>query len=101
MDGIALPCVHLHWLKGFDYHDPFKRHEGKGLEHKIRQAVDAIANGRQVVLTDDKPTLNQEGEVTAFARSRYIAVFEVADVSYTPAEGLKFRLGPRLCHLRP
>lgn len=101
VDGVALPCVHLHWLKGFDYHDPFKRHEGKGLEKRINEAVDAIASGRRVVLTDDKASLDANGEVTGFARSRYIAVFEVSDVTYSPADGLRFKLGHRICHLKP
>ena len=42
VDGIALPCLHKEWLTGLHYHDPFKRHEGKGLERKIQEAVDAI-----------------------------------------------------------
>ncbi len=101
VDGAALPCVHKHWLTGLSYHDPFKRHEHKNIGAKIGEYVDAVAAGRRVILTDDDATLDSDGEVIAFARSRYIAVFEVDDVTYAAPDGLRFRLVDRLCHLEP
>src|SRR4051812_19909980 len=88
VDGVALPCVHKHWLKGTTYHDPFERHKGKNNDKKIMEAVDAVAARRQVVLTDDEATLDAAGTVTAFARKNYIAVFEVEDVLYSVNDGL-------------
>jgi hypothetical protein len=99
VDGVALPCVHKHWLTGRVYHDPFTRHKGKNNDKKVLEAVDAIKDGRHVILTDDDATLDASGDVTAFARKHYIAVFEVEDVQYSVEDGLRFRLSKRLCHL--
>lgn len=99
VDGVPLPCLHKHWLKGLNYHDPFLRHEGKGLEAKIKEAVDAIMIGRRVVLTTDNATLDKAGNVTAFNRSGYVAVYEVDDVTYSKADGLRLRLAKRIDEL--
>jgi len=99
VDGLALPCLHKYWLKGLDYHDPFLRHEGKGLEAKIKEAVDAMMVGKLVVLTTDKATLDRDGNVTAFERTGYVAIFEVDDVTYTHADGLRLRLVKRVANL--
>ena len=100
VDGIAIPCIHKHWLNRLSYHDPFKRHRGKGLKRKIDEAVNAMKNARQVVLTDDHVEFDVEGDVAGFTRKKYIAVFEIDDITYTPADGLRFRLVERLCNLR-
>jgi hypothetical protein len=99
VDGVALPCVHKHWLKGTAYHDPFERHKGKNNDNKIKEAVDSIVTGRKVVLTNDEATFDPSGVVTAFARKNYIAVFEVDDVQYSVSDGLRFRISERLCNL--
>lgn len=99
VDGIALPCLHKEWLTGLHYHDPFKRHEGKGLERKIQEAVDAITHGGQVILTSDKKILDPNGELIAFERTGYIAAYEVGDVTYSASDGLRLRLTKRLYDL--
>lgn len=99
VDDIALPCLHKTWLKGLNYHDPFKRHEGKGLEKKINEAVDAIVVGRQVILTTDNEERDHKGEITSFERTGYIGVFEVDDVTYSANDGLRLRLTKRLYDL--
>ncbi|MER9883083.1 hypothetical protein [Mesorhizobium sp. M0118] len=99
VDGEALPCIHKHWLKGKNYHDPFERHKGKNNDQKIKEAVDAMASGRRVVLTDDYASFDASGTVSAFARKNYIAVFEIEDVQYSADDGLRFRLSKRLCNL--
>lgn len=99
VDDVALPCLHKSWLKGLSYHDPFKRHEGKGLEKKIKEAVDAIIDGRQVILTTDNEERDHDGEIIAFERTGYIAVFEVDDVTYSTSDGLRLRLTKRLYDL--
>ncbi|TIV73132.1 MAG: hypothetical protein E5V89_01890 [Mesorhizobium sp.] len=99
MDGEALACAHKHWLKGTAYHDPFERHKGKNNQHRIYDAVNAIKDTKKVVLTNDRATLDANGVVAAFERECYIAVFEVADVTYTVDDGLRFRLAKRLCNL--
>jgi len=99
VDDIALPCLHKYWLKGLNYHDPFKRHEGKGLERKIKEAVDAIIDGRHVILTSDDAELDINGDVTSFTRTGYIAAFEVDDVTYSDGDGLRLRLTKRLYDL--
>ncbi|WP_457155373.1 hypothetical protein [Mesorhizobium sp. P5_C1] len=99
VDGKALACAHKYWLKGRTYHDPFERHKGKDNQSRIDEAVNAIKDTKKVVLTSDKATVDPNGIVTAFERTGYIAVFEVADISYSVDDGLRFRLAERLCHL--
>lgn len=99
VDGVALPCIHKHWLKNTSYHDPFKRHEGKGLDKKIDEAVDAMKSGRLVVLTDQNAILDDDGDVITMERKNYIAVFEVGDITYSQSDGLRLKLTRRVCNL--
>ncbi|MBL0934243.1 MAG: hypothetical protein IBJ07_05790 [Rhizobiaceae bacterium] len=93
-----LPCVHKHWLKGLNYHDPLLRHEGS-VAPKIAELVDSIRETKKVVLTEDKVSMTGDGSVVGFDRSAYIAVFAVDDVSYSFDDGLKFRLTERIHNL--
>lgn len=99
VDGVALPCVHKHWAKGTLYHDPFERHEVKGLEKKIAEAVSEIIRQRKVVMTDDHVSFDPKGNVIGFERKNYIAVFAIDDVNYSKDDGLRFRLLERLYSL--
>lgn len=99
VEGELLPCVHKHWLKGMEHHDPFRRHEGQDTA-KIDELVAAIRERGKVILTDDEPTFDTTGEVIGFKRTRYIGVFQVSDVRYDEQDGLRFRLSKRLFDLK-
>lgn len=101
IEGRDYPVAHKYWLKRYDYHDPFKRHEGKNNDAKIRDYVDAIAATKHVILSNDDVTFDAGGDVAGFARTTYIAVYEVEDVSYTLLDGLRFRLINKLFELKP
>lgn len=78
---------------------PSNATRGKGFEKKIKEAVDAVVDGRQVVLTTDKGGRDHNSEIIAFERTGYIAVFEVDDVTYSNNDGLRLRLTKRLYDL--
>lgn len=99
VDGELLPCVHKHWQKGLAHHDPFERHEGQAKEAKIQELVDAVRHQSRVIMTEDKPTYDAQRRVVAFQRTSYVAVYRVEDVTYTPDDGLRFRLAERLIDL--
>ncbi|WP_055048877.1 hypothetical protein [Devosia sp. A16] len=102
VDGKALPCVHKYWWpSGAIYHDPFERHEGRNIQNQLNEYVGAIMNGHQVILTDDKAMLDSNGKLVGFQRSRYIAVYDVDDVEFSVANGLRFRFVRRLHELEP
>lgn len=61
--------------------------------------MDAIIDGRQVILTTDNEERDHDGEIIAFERTGYIAVFEVDDVTYSTSDGLRLRLTKRLYDL--
>lgn len=100
VEGETLPCIHKHWLTGKSYHDPFERHRGKGRDERIKEAVDAMLNGRRVVLTSDRVLYDEYGKVTGFERDGYIAVFEIDNGTYTPDDGVRFQLTKRLVDLK-
>jgi hypothetical protein len=52
-----------------------------------------------VILTDDKPIFDTAGNLTGFERRGYIAIYAVDDITYSPEEGLKFRLVERIRNL--
>lgn len=93
-----LPCVHKHWVKGLLHHDPFRRHDGANAL-KIMELVDAVSTGKKVILTKDTATTDSDGNVIGFERTAYIAVYSVDDVTFSPQDGLKFRLTERLLNL--
>lgn len=101
VDGEALPVAHRYWLNVYDYHDPFKRHEGKNNGRKIREYVEAISSVRRVILSNDDATLDKNGEVMAFSRTTYIAVYAVDGVTFSEPDGLRFRLVKKLHELKP
>jgi hypothetical protein len=94
--------VHKYWWPaGVTYHDPFERHEGRNIHNQLKEYVDAIASGRQVILTDDKAMLGAGGKLIGFQRSRYIAAYDIDGVTYSVESGLRFRFVKRLYELEP
>lgn len=81
------------------YHDPFKSYVGP--EGRVQEYADAIARVGRVILTDDEATLDANGDVLVFRRSRYIAIYQVTDVSYSAEAGLRLQLTQRLENLKP
>ncbi|MGU9980719.1 hypothetical protein ACJ4V0_11835 [Phreatobacter sp. HK31-P] len=78
VDDKALPCIHRHWLTGLRYRDP-----GYYDSKQWRELHEAVANGGEAILTNDKP-LGKDGrtqEGLAMKRTGYIAVWKVANVT--------------------
>jgi hypothetical protein len=61
VEGEELPCIHRYWLKGLDYHDPFVRHQDGHPVAKIKEFVEAVADRKRAVLTEDKLGWAAEG----------------------------------------
>ena len=100
VDGVELPCMHKHWLKGLDYHDPFKRHSDESSNTKFEQVAKATKMLGKIVLSDDNATLDQNGDILSFERTKYIAVYAVSGVSYSREDGLRFKVTQRLANLK-
>jgi hypothetical protein len=98
VDSEPLPCVHKYWLTRMEYHDPFRRHDGRE-NAKINELVEAVKECGKVILTDDEVSFDAFGNVIGFKRTRYIGVFRVSDVRYDEVDGLRFILVERLCSL--
>ena len=98
VEGENLPCVHKYWVKGLLHHDRFQRH-GYANSSQILELVDAVQNVKRVILTEDKPNFDAAGNLIGFDRKGYVAIYAVDDVTYTPDEGLKFRLVERIRNL--
>lgn len=61
--------------------------------------TDAIKTKSRVILQqDEEPKANSEGK-TILMRKGYIGVFAVSEVTLNN-EGLRFKFGERLCHLK-
>ncbi|MGB9151690.1 MAG: hypothetical protein WCD70_01215 [Alphaproteobacteria bacterium] len=88
-DGENLPCVHKHWWKGkAAYYDP-------GIKIGEQDCfVNAIQEGKRVILTDDN-VLNDGG----FERTKYIAVYDV-DNFRVDETGLYFDFKKRIKELK-
>ncbi len=63
------------------------------------ELVDAVRTGKRVILTDDTAKTDSDGSVIGFERTAYIAVYSVDDVTFSPDDGLRFRLSERICNL--
>jgi hypothetical protein len=90
VDGELLPCVHKHWWRGRSYHDPNARPG----DVKWNELIEAIRDKGRVVLTDDRVSDDE----TAFERSGYIAVYEVANLQVEGSH-LKFDFVRRIANL--
>ncbi|TPK82662.1 hypothetical protein [Mesorhizobium sp. B2-4-17] len=99
VDGESLPCVHKYWVKGLVHHDRFQR-RGYANSSQILELVQAVQQTERVILTDDKPIVDAAGNLIGFERKGYIAIYAVDDVTYSPEEGLKFRLVQRIRSLQ-
>jgi len=97
--GEKLPCIHRHWLKVFDYHDPFDRRHEAAKQRKIAEYVDAIRSAGRVILTDDDAIYDPDGKVSGFSRTSYIAIYGVDNVSFDTANGLTLQISTRLENL--
>lgn len=91
-DDDDLPCVHQFWIKGLRYDDP---HVVRG-DPVWERLIDAIQTKRRVILTNDWP-LTPDGR--GFARTGYIAVFEVEEVEVDGTH-LRFALKRRIKDLQ-
>lgn len=99
IDGHSFPCVHKYWITGLQHHDQF-RYRGSEIETKVAELVEAVRNGKRVILTNDTPLFDSNCELSGFERTSYIALYAVEDVTYSPEDGLRFRLSDRICNLR-
>lgn len=91
--GESLPCVHDYWAKGIwpKYCDP-----NVSDDWRWQPFIEAIRNGRRVILTNDKPDANGQ---PSGDRDSYIALYEVDKVEVIGSE-LHFDFVKRLEEFR-
>lgn len=92
VNGESLPCVHSRWCQRGIYHDP---NATPGIP-KWDEHYAAIRDGKRVILT--KSTIDDTERGFGFARSEYVAIFEVYDVE-VKGNDLRFKLGKRCAEL--
>ncbi len=81
-----LPCVHEHWIDGQSYNDPGCIPD----EGKWPKFIEAIKNGKQVIVTRSKVTgAPQNKSGVSMDRQDYLSIWEVSNVQ-ADDESLRF-----------
>jgi hypothetical protein len=88
-----LPCVFKeYWMQGKEYHDPYFYDPSKG---RNREYVDAIKNGKRVLLTSNVLVGRRYDGANKWKRGPYIDEYEVDNVS-SSEDGLRFTFVGRI-----
>jgi hypothetical protein len=99
IDGVLIPCVSGIWLRAENYVNPFRPPLHDLATPKDREFVVVLLQRQRVVVTDDMPERDAQGVVTALIRRGYVGLHAITDASFSPEEGLSFRLGSLIAKL--
>ena len=87
--GRSFPCVHAHWRRGDQYHDPHEITDHREWAVFVR----AIRTGRKVIETVD--AVPDDVVFGTWERKGYVALWEVDDIRVEPNPAI-----PDRAHLR-